>query len=68
MDNTNNKLGWGHWAFYRHVVEVMDGKIEFQVTPREAMITALILDMFYRSAKEKREVRVEEIVPGEIGS
>ena len=46
----------------------MDGKIEFQVTPREAMITALILDMFYRSAKEKREVRVEEIVPGEIGS
>ena len=67
VDNTGNKLGWGHWGFYRHVVNVLDGDDEFQVTPREGMITALILEMFYRSCQENREIHVNEIVSGTIG-
>ena len=63
VDMTHNAIAnWGHWGMFEHIVDCLDGKCEYTVTRKEAEITAAIMEMFYLSAEQGREVRVEEVI------
>lgn len=62
VDTTHNVIAnWGHWGMYEQIVDCLDGRHAYAVTEQEALATALIMEMFYLSAEQQREVRAEEI-------
>lgn len=62
VDNTCNERGWGHWEMYRHIMDVLAGKCEYAVKEQELLTTSAIIEGYYKSAAEGREVLAEEII------
>ncbi|MBQ8510919.1 MAG: Gfo/Idh/MocA family oxidoreductase [Clostridia bacterium] len=51
----------GHFQLLDHVAAYLDGREELFVKPEETIAVSAIIDMFYRSAKEGREVTIDEL-------
>lgn len=46
----------GHKYLLEHILNVLDGKEQLQITPEETINICSALDLFYRSVEQKREV------------
>ena len=51
----------GHFRLLDNIADYYNGKSELMVKPQETLNVCAMIDLFYRSAKEGREVRIEEI-------
>ena len=51
----------GHRYLLSHVLNVLDGVGELMITPEETINVCTALELFYRSAAEKREVFLSEL-------
>lgn len=52
----------GHFQLYDHLAEVLAGKAELMIKPAETLAVSAIIDMFYRSCREDREIYFNELV------
>ncbi len=51
----------GHFRLFDNIADALSGKAELAVKPEETLAVSAIIDMFYRSAKEGREVFADEL-------
>lgn len=57
--NPTSVYGFGHLPFYRHVVDVLDGKAEPLLTGREGRKTVEIIEAAYESARCGKSVSLQ---------
>ncbi|MBQ7820800.1 MAG: Gfo/Idh/MocA family oxidoreductase, partial [Clostridia bacterium] len=61
VDKRFNGLDFsGHYMLFENIAEHLAGKAELIVRPEETLTVSALIDMFYRSAIEKREVYFNE--------
>lgn len=56
----NEEFG-GHFHLMDHVAEVLTDGVEPFIKPEETINTAAVIELFYKSSEEKREIKLEEL-------
>ena len=53
----------GHFHILHHLVGVLTKDTPLEITPEQTIQVSAVLDLFYRSAAQHREISLEEIIP-----
>ncbi len=56
-----NESFFGHFRLFDRLADYYMGKGDIPIKPEETLGVTAIIDLFYRSAKESREVKMEEL-------
>ena len=57
----SNESFFGHFRLFDRLADYYMGKGDIPIKPEETLGVTAIIDLFYRSAKESREVKMEEL-------